>query len=87
MCTLGWWLGPFLRFLPLGSDFRGSKRLKTLQLKGKMPGDTLGSSVTAAAVAAAVMLVAAAIPMTKTNSYPKNPRICPIELAVAPDTG
>ena len=50
---MGWWLVPFLRYWPLGSDFHSSKRLKTLQLKGKMPGDTLGSSVTAATVAAA----------------------------------
>ena len=65
---MGWWLEPFLRYLLLGSDFCGSKCLKTLQLKGKMPGDTLTSSAAAAAVAAAAaIVVAAAIPMAKTT--------------------
>ena len=48
---MGWWLGPFLRYWPPGSDFRGSKRLKTPQLKEKIPGYTLESAVAAAAVA------------------------------------
>ena len=50
---MGWWLGPFLRYWPPERDFRGSKCLKTPQLKEKIPGDTLESSVAAAAVAAA----------------------------------
>ena len=40
-----------MRYWPPGSDSRGSKRLKTLQSKEKIPGDNLESSVAAAAVA------------------------------------
>ena len=54
---MGWWLGLFLRYWPPGSDSLGSKRLKTLQSKVKIPGDTLESSIAAAAVAAAAEAV------------------------------